>query len=145
MRMTKEQLLVAARTAAKYLPAASADIMTELANRLDVTSVALSESLEQRTNLAAHNIFMHDLLVRLSKERPGGCYFAKWDGLVAEAIKADVSLGVMKTLRAEGVLALADWASTANNGHEINPDIEEIRRFAEQIIAGKWEATSNGR
>jgi hypothetical protein len=42
-------------------------------------------------------------------------------------------------------LALADWASTANNGHEINPDIEEIRRFAEQIIAGKWEATSNGR
>jgi hypothetical protein len=48
MRMTKEQLLIAARTAAKYLPAASADIMTELANRLDVTSVALSEALEQQ-------------------------------------------------------------------------------------------------
>jgi hypothetical protein len=91
-----QRAIDAARKAAKYVPEATADIMNELANRLDVTSVALSESLEQRTNLAAHNIFMHDLLVRLSKERPGGCYFAKWDGLVAEAIKADVSLGVMK-------------------------------------------------
>lgn len=64
MRMTKEQLLVAARTAAKYLPAASADIMTELANRLDVTSVALSEALEQRKALAADNKYLLDLAAR---------------------------------------------------------------------------------
>lgn len=42
MRMTKEQLLIAARTAAKYLPAASADIMNELANRLDVNGLVWS-------------------------------------------------------------------------------------------------------
>jgi hypothetical protein len=54
MRLTKEQLIAAAHAAAKYLPAASADIMKELANRLDVTSVALSESLEQRKSLLRH-------------------------------------------------------------------------------------------
>lgn len=64
MRMTKEQLLVAARTAAKYLPAESADIMKELANRLDVTSVALSESLEQRKALAVDNNFLLGLAAR---------------------------------------------------------------------------------
>lgn len=64
MRMTKEQLLDAARTAAKYLPAASADIMNELANRLDVTSVALSESLEQRKALAVDNNFLLGLAAR---------------------------------------------------------------------------------
>jgi hypothetical protein len=55
MRLTKEQLIAAAHAAAKYLPAASADIMKELANRLDVTSVALSEALEQRDNLVIEN------------------------------------------------------------------------------------------
>lgn len=52
MQLTKECLLSVAHAATKYLPAASADIMNELANRLDVTSVALSESLEQRKKLA---------------------------------------------------------------------------------------------
>lgn len=64
MRMTKEQLLVAARTAAKYLPTPSADIMNELANRLDATSVALSESLEQRKALAVDNNFLLGLAAR---------------------------------------------------------------------------------
>lgn len=54
-RLTKEQLLDAARNAAKYLPAASAEIMSELATRLDVTSVALSEAMEQRGQLAIEN------------------------------------------------------------------------------------------
>lgn len=53
MRMTKDQLIDAARTAAKYLPATSAGIMNELANRLDITSLALSESLEQRRQLVS--------------------------------------------------------------------------------------------
>lgn len=51
MRMTKQQLLDAARKAAKYLPESSAELMNELATRLDVTSVALSESMEQRKAL----------------------------------------------------------------------------------------------
>lgn len=64
MRLTKEQLLVSARARAKCLPAESADIMNELANRLDVTSVALSESMEQRKALAVDNKFLLDLAAR---------------------------------------------------------------------------------
>ncbi|WP_437887039.1 hypothetical protein [Phytobacter sp. V91] len=64
MRLNKEQLLDAARKAAKYLPAASADLMNELANRLDVTSVALSESMEQRKALVVDNNFLLGLAAR---------------------------------------------------------------------------------
>lgn len=64
MRMTKEQLLVAARTAAKYLPTPAAAIMNETATRLDVTSVALSESLEQRKALAVENNFLLGMAAR---------------------------------------------------------------------------------
>lgn len=64
MRMTKEQLLVAARTAAKHLPTPSAAIMNETATRLDVTSVALSESLEQCKALAVDNNFLLGLAAR---------------------------------------------------------------------------------
>jgi hypothetical protein len=66
MRLTKEQLIAAAHAAAKYLPAASADIMKELANRLDVTSVALSESLEQRKALLAENSVLLRLITDIS-------------------------------------------------------------------------------
>ena len=54
-RMTREQLVDAARTAAKFLPVASAQLMNELATRLDYTSVALCESMEQRKLLVAEN------------------------------------------------------------------------------------------
>ncbi|CAM7170599.1 hypothetical protein ENKOMM257B_25260 [Enterobacter kobei] len=54
-RLTREQLIDAARTAAKFLPIASAQLMNELANRLDQTSVALCESMEQRKDLAKEN------------------------------------------------------------------------------------------
>lgn len=65
MRMTKEQLLDAARSAAKYLPAESADIMNELATRLDVISVALSESMEQRQALIADKTARDEIIGRL--------------------------------------------------------------------------------
>lgn len=50
-RMTREQLIDAARKAAPLLPAASQWLMNELANRYDVTCVALCESMEQRKAL----------------------------------------------------------------------------------------------
>lgn len=53
--MTRETLVSLARKAALYLPTASAQIMNELATRLDVTSVALCESMEQRKELAKEN------------------------------------------------------------------------------------------
>lgn len=50
-RMTREQLIDAARKAAPFLPAASQWLMIELANRYDVACVALCESMEQRKAL----------------------------------------------------------------------------------------------
>ncbi|WP_421550904.1 hypothetical protein [Kluyvera intermedia] len=52
-RMTREQLIDAARKAAPLLPAASQWLMNELANRYDVACVALCESMEQRKSLKA--------------------------------------------------------------------------------------------
>jgi len=56
MRMNKAELLSAVRLAAKYQSAPTAKLMNEIANRLDVTCVALSESLELRKALAAENV-----------------------------------------------------------------------------------------
>ncbi|MFU0912847.1 hypothetical protein [Kluyvera intermedia] len=50
-RMTREQLIDAARKAAPLLPAASQWLMNELANRYDIACVALCESMEQRKAL----------------------------------------------------------------------------------------------
>lgn len=66
--MTREQLIDAARTAAKFLPIASAQLMNELATRLDVTSVALCESMEQRKALALQNLTLRDDVTSWAKE-----------------------------------------------------------------------------
>lgn len=50
-RMTREQLIDAARKASPLLPPASQWLMNELANRYDVACVALCESMEQRKAL----------------------------------------------------------------------------------------------
>jgi hypothetical protein len=67
-RMTREQLIDAARTAAKYLPVASAQLMNELANRLDYTSVALCEAMEQRKTLAEQNATLREDVASWAKE-----------------------------------------------------------------------------
>ena len=59
-RMTREQLVDAARTAAKFLPVASAQLMNELATRLDYTSVALCEAMAQRKELAIQNATLRE-------------------------------------------------------------------------------------
>lgn len=67
-RMTREQLIDVARNAAKYLPVASAQIMNELANRLDYTSVALCEAMEQRKSLAIENTVLREDVTSWAKE-----------------------------------------------------------------------------
>lgn len=52
-RMTREQLIDAARKAAPLLPPASQWLMNELVNRYDVACIALCESMEQRKALAS--------------------------------------------------------------------------------------------
>ena len=67
-RMTREQLIDAARTAAKYLPVASAQLMNELANRLDITSVVLCEAMAQRKALAEQNTTLRQDVASWAKE-----------------------------------------------------------------------------
>ncbi|SLK19888.1 hypothetical protein SAMN03159434_11936 [Enterobacter sp. NFR05] len=161
MRMTKEQLLVAARTAAKYLPAASADIMKELANRLDVTSVALSEALEQRDNLIIENT----ALIHFIKT---DCYVAHFEPEtfsqeeVTRYVSADgyepelsATYAEIASLRAEVLDEMAatyrGWANendcSCNMKSSYNLTAERAESYAAYIRrpAKNEEATSNGR
>lgn len=67
-RMTREQLIDAARTAAKYLPVASAQLMNELSNRFDITSVVLCEAMAQRRALAEQNTTLREDVTNWAKE-----------------------------------------------------------------------------
>lgn len=67
-RMTGERLIDAARTAAKYLPVASAQLMNELATRLATTCDALCESMEQRNALANENTVLREDVTSWAKE-----------------------------------------------------------------------------
>ncbi len=55
MRLTNIQLIHAAHHAARYLPKASAELVRELATRLDVALVAQREAAKHRDALAAEN------------------------------------------------------------------------------------------
>ncbi len=67
-RMTREQLIDAARKAAPLLPLAYRGIMTELANRLDYTSVALCEAMAQRKELATQNATLREDVTSWARE-----------------------------------------------------------------------------
>ncbi|EDT5747216.1 hypothetical protein BTD16_003507 [Salmonella enterica subsp. enterica serovar Cerro] len=67
-RMTREQLIDAARKAAPLLPPASQWLMNELANRYDVQGVALCESMEQRKSLAIENTVLREDVFCWAKE-----------------------------------------------------------------------------
>ncbi|MEG5400642.1 hypothetical protein UXO81_06825 [Enterobacter hormaechei] len=67
-RMTREQLIDAARKAAPLLPPAYRGIMTELANRLDYTSVALCEAMAQRKELSVQNATLREDVASWAKE-----------------------------------------------------------------------------
>lgn len=67
-RMTREQLIDAARKAAPLLPAAYGWMVNELANRLDYTSVALCEAMAQRKELDEQNATLREDVTSWAKE-----------------------------------------------------------------------------
>lgn len=67
-RLTREQLIDAARKASPLLPAASQWLTKELASRFDVTSVALCESMEKRKALATENAVLRDDVISWARE-----------------------------------------------------------------------------
>jgi hypothetical protein len=88
--MTREQLIDAARTAAKFLPVASAQLMNELANRLDITSVALCESMQQRSALAIENTVLRDDVT---------CWAKECDRIVERHTKTDSNMHLLEAQR----------------------------------------------
>lgn len=60
-----KELVAAAYTAAPDLPPAAAQLMQDIASRLDVTFVALTEAMDQNTAMAA-------MIANLSEENRNG-------------------------------------------------------------------------
>ncbi|WP_410694641.1 hypothetical protein [Citrobacter freundii] len=89
-RMTREQLIDAARKAAPLLPVAYRGIMTELANRLDIVSVALCESMEQRKALAIENTVLRDDV---------NCWAKECDRIVERHTKSPTNMHMLEAQR----------------------------------------------
>ena len=133
MRMTKEQLLDAARRAAKYLPAASAELMIELANRLDVTSVALSESLEQRSILATENAGLKSALTAMLQ--PGEAIISRELRQASmNALKNPATDAVIVSLRQEGAFFVANRMLAAWDSGFIEDTAKNVSDIARMIL-----------
>lgn len=133
MRMTKEQLLDAARRAAKYLPAASAELMNELANRLDVTSVALSESLEQRSILATENAGLKSALTAMLQ--PGEAIISREHRQASmNALKNPATDAVIVSLRQEGAFFVANRMLAAWDSGFIEDTAKNVSDIARMIL-----------
>lgn len=89
-RITREQLIDAARKAAPLLPVAYRGIMTELANRLDIVSVALCESMEQRKALAIENTVLRDDV---------NCWAKECDRIVERHTKSPTNMHMLEAQR----------------------------------------------
>lgn len=88
------------------------------------------EELETRCSMmAAENIFMHDVLVRLKKARPGGTYFTKWEALIADALNYTATSDFQEEMKAQGVdAAIEQIQQTISENHEV-----VLREFAAQL------------
>ncbi|EFG9986423.1 hypothetical protein BKL27_001095 [Escherichia coli] len=103
-RMTREQLIDAARKAAPLLPPAYRGIMNELATRLDVTSVALCESMSQRKALAEQNATLHEDVT---------CWAKECDRIVERHTKTRTNMHLLEAQRELRELPLVTAAVTS--------------------------------
>lgn len=149
-RMTREQLVDAARTAAKLLPVASAQLMNELASRLDYTSVALCESMDQRKALAVENVVLRDDVT---------CWARECDRVVERHTKSSTNMHLLEAqkelreltpvtdsiifgIRSEGVNFAASRLAAAFNNGFINKPITEVSDVVSAILTSKEELSN---
>lgn len=142
-RMTREQLIDAARTAAKYLPVASAQLMNEIATRLDYTSVALCEAMEQRKSLVIENTVLREDVTSWAKE----C-----DRIVERYTKTRSNMHLLEAqrelsdltpttsaflaeVRAQGVELCAD-SLLSNDDIGVDGEYQLMREFAAKLRQG---------
>ena len=89
----------------------------------------LAAVVAERDALAAENVELKQSELEFDKtcaEEFGPDWFSE----LTETPATDAAVAAIE---ARGVEKLADFCSTANNGHEIHPDIEEIRMFAAEL------------
>lgn len=95
--MNIQQLLDAAEPASRYVPAATAELITGLAN-------AVRQLTEQHDVLMADNWNLRDAMRQIITARPGGVYFNKWEPLIFKALNETPAVAAaFSSLRAEGV------------------------------------------
>ena len=107
MRLTIKQLVHAAHQAARYLPKASAQLMRDLAERLDTTQSALCESLKIRDALAAENLALKEVLkngvVEPQQMTSRGVSIGVKNVIVNREIKTPATDAFLAEVRAQGV------------------------------------------
>ncbi|MEX5411241.1 hypothetical protein EGT71_01615 [Atlantibacter subterranea] len=148
MRLTIKQLVHAAHQAARYLPKASAQLMRDLAERLDTTQAALCESLKIRDALAAENAALkHAISVTMEHVsvmdtgQAGVAAMIINDALHnSEAPATDAWVNEQRAVgRVEGVnFAAARLAAAFNNGF-IDKPTAEVYDVVKAVLGGKEE------
>ncbi|HCL6722967.1 TPA: ead/Ea22-like family protein [Citrobacter freundii] len=118
MRLTNIQLIHAAHHAARYLPKASAELVRELATRLDVALVAQRETAKLRDVLAAEN-------AGLNKFIDDECYvYGPHDvepvDAALEKPKTPATDAFLAEVRAQGGKVALPTGYSVRPGHPIN-------------------------
>lgn len=141
MRLTIKQLVHAAHQAARYLPKASAQLMRDLAERLDTTQSALCESLKIRDALAAENLALKDAMkdgvVEKHQQTSHGITIGVKSVIVQREIDTPATDTWVNEQRAAGVeMFVRDFTEPAvmNDGKFYSEDlIEASKEFAAQL------------
>lgn len=145
MRLTIKQLVHAAHQAARYLPKASAQLMRDLAERLDTTQSALCESLKIRDALAAENLALKDAMkngvVEKHQQTSYGITIGVKNVIVQREIDTPATDAWVNEQRAMGVeMFVSDFTEPAvmNDGKFYSEDlIKASREFAAQLRGSK--------
>ncbi|WP_052511611.1 hypothetical protein [Atlantibacter hermannii] len=134
-RLTTKQLIGAAHHAARYLPKASGELVTELASRLDVTKSALCESLKIRDVLASENGQMLRLLTDISENH--GEFVNEEDEYIYASVPLDyvseVNMYVSRDVNAENPFKETDAFLAEVQAQGVESAGEYLRQYAQSL------------
>ncbi|MDV2903107.1 hypothetical protein R0H17_15820 [Phytobacter diazotrophicus] len=129
--MNIQQLLDAAEPTSRYVPAATAELITGLAN-------AVRQLTEQRDVLVADNWNLRDAMRQIITARPGGVYFNKWEPLIFKALnKTPATDAAIASLRAEGVEMAISHLIEKFKGTGIGVPVMALEHLARQLRESK--------
>ncbi|NEG58224.1 hypothetical protein [Pantoea agglomerans] len=144
--MKVKELVAAAHAAAPELPPAAAQLMREVATRLDVTFVALSEAMGQRDALAAEGAARGEIIERLIGQYSAAGYHAVQNSLnpaqsllydAMQVLKQTATDAYLNSVRAEGVKMAADCLKLKNTVGSTGAMAYLLNTMALELRAGK--------